>query len=225
MSSIKFSNSKKVIIVGAGGHAAELDEYIRFANRVNEDVIELIGLIDDDLEAWERYRFNSPFLGSISEHIIRNDVHYLIGIANINYRGPITKQFIEAGAKFLTFIHPSAYISESATIGRGTVIAPNVSVGPMAVIGEFNTINARCSIGHDSIIEDFNFLSPNVCFSGHTHIGSYNLFGINSATIPSVEIGNRNKVMAGMVLNKNVGDGETVFFRYKERVIAVPKPN
>ena len=162
-------------------------------------------------------------MGRHSQHQVRKDVHYLVGIANLKYRQPITQRFIDAGANFLTYIHPSAYVSESASVGRGTVIAPNVNLGPMTKIGEFNMINARCSIGHDTNIGKFNFLSPNVCFSGGTQIGNSNLFGINSATIPGIQVGDRNKIMAGMVLDKNVVNDEIVFYRHKERIIAVPK--
>lgn len=215
----------QIIIIGGGGHAAELDEYIRYANRIGAANINLAGVIDDNPKAYEQYRFGGPFLGSISGHEIQHDVQYLVGIANLKYRAPITERFADAGAAFLTFVHPSAYVSESAEVGTGSVIAPNVNLGPMTKIGQFNMINARCSVGHDTQIGDFNFLSPNVCFSGGTQIGDGNLFGINSATIPGIKVGNRNKIMAGMVLDKTIGDDETVFYRYKERIIAVPKSN
>ena len=55
------------------------------------------------------------------------------------------------------------------------------------------------------------------------YFGNENLFGINSATIPGILIGNRNKIAAGMVLDQNVGDESVVFYRYKEKVIAYPK--
>ncbi|AXJ01657.1 sugar O-acyltransferase, sialic acid O-acetyltransferase NeuD family [Cyclonatronum proteinivorum] len=212
-----------VIIIGGGGHAAELDEYIRYANRVGVSKIQLTGVIDDNPKAYDQYHFDCPFLGNISEHEVQNDVQYIVGIANLKYRAPITQRFIDAGATFLTFVHPSAYVAESAIIGTGSVIAPNVNLGPMTTIGAFNMINARCSIGHDTKIGNFNFLSPNVCFSGGTQVGDGNLFGINSATIPGIKVGNRNKIMAGMILEKNVGDDETVFYRYKEKIIAVLK--
>jgi tetrahydrodipicolinate N-succinyltransferase len=73
------------------------------------------------------------------------------------------------------------------------------------------------------MIGDFNFISPNVCFSGFTRIGDENLFGINSVTIPGISVGNRNKITAGMVLDQNIGDDSTVFYRFKEKILAVPK--
>jgi bifunctional N-acetylglucosamine-1-phosphate-uridyltransferase/glucosamine-1-phosphate-acetyltransferase GlmU-like protein len=38
-----------------------------------------------------------------------------------------------------------------------------------------------------------------------------------------VSVGNRNKIAAGMVVDQNVGDDSVVFYRFKEKVIAVPK--
>ena len=58
---------------------------------------------------------------------------------------------------------------------------------------------------------------------GQLKLATGNLFGINSATIPSIKVGNNNKIAAGMVLDQNVGDDSVVFYRFKERVIAIPK--
>jgi UDP-3-O-[3-hydroxymyristoyl] glucosamine N-acyltransferase len=91
------------------------------------------------------------------------------------------------------------------------------------MIGKYTLINSRCSLGHDTVVGDYNFISPNVCFSGFSEVGDENLFGINSATIPGIRIGNRNKIAAGMVLDANVGDDSVVFYRFKERIFAVPK--
>jgi bifunctional N-acetylglucosamine-1-phosphate-uridyltransferase/glucosamine-1-phosphate-acetyltransferase GlmU-like protein len=78
-------------------------------------------------------------------------------------------------------------------------------------------------MGHDTVVGNYNFISPNVCFSGFTEVGDENLFGINSATIPGIKVGHRNKIAAGMVLDTNVLDDAVVFYRFKEKVIAVPK--
>jgi UDP-3-O-[3-hydroxymyristoyl] glucosamine N-acyltransferase len=123
----------------------------------------------------------------------------------------------------LFFIHSAAYISPSAKIGLGVVITPLVNVGANVQIGDFTSINARASIGHDTITGKHNFIAPNVCFFGFTKIGDDNLFRINSATIPGIVVGNRNKIASGMILDKNVDDDTVVFHRFKEKVIAIPK--
>lgn len=215
---------KGVIVIGAGGHAAEVSEYIRCSADAGEnDGILIVGFLDDKPENYARYQHVAPLLGGIEEHAVRADTLYVCGIANLEFRRPIVERFLKEGAQFGSVIHKGAYLSPSATLGQGVVVGPNANVGPNVCVGDFNLLNARCSLGHDTRIGDFNFISPNVCFSGFTQVGDNNLFGINAATIPGIHIGNNNKIAAGMVLDKNVGDGEVVFYRFRERVVTVPK--
>ncbi len=215
---------KKVIIVGAGGHAAEIDDYINYFNdkqSESSENYEILGFLDDNPKSYASYSFTAPFLGEIKTHQVRKDCYYIIAIANITYRKPVIAHLIAKGGQFTSFIHPTATISKSAKLGVGVVIAPNVNIGPNVVIGNYNMINSRASIGHDTIMGDYNFITPNVCFSGFSLIGNENMFGINSATIPNIVVGSNNKIAAGMVLDKSITDNTTVFYRFKEKIIAV----
>jgi sugar O-acyltransferase (sialic acid O-acetyltransferase NeuD family) len=215
---------KEIIIIGAGGHAAEIDEYIRNTHfKSEEESLKVVGFIDDNPLSYGAYQFSAPFLGGIQGHEIDTTKYYIIGIANVVFRKPIVELFLEEGAQFVTFIHSAAYVSLSARIGLGVVIAPFVNIGPNVQIDDFTLINARASIGHDTVVGKHNFITPNVCLSGFTKIGNENIFGINSATIPGINVGNRNKIAAGMVLDKNIEDDSVVFHRFKEKVIAVPQ--
>jgi sugar O-acyltransferase (sialic acid O-acetyltransferase NeuD family) len=216
--------STDIIIIGAGGHAAELDDYIRYSGvKSGSNTYSIVGLIDDNPKNYARYSFAAPLLGSIKDHRVRTDCKYLIGIANLQYRKLFIERFLSEGAAFTSFIHPDTYISHTARIGIGTVIAPNVNLGPNVVIGDFTLVNSRCSMGHDTVVGKYNFLCPNVCFSGNTSVGDENLFGINSATIPGIRVGNRNKIAAGMTLDSDIADDSVVFYRFKEKIIAIPK--
>ena len=215
---------KKIIIVGSGGHGAELDDYIQSGNKSGKgEAFNIIGYLDDNPDNYHRYSFSAPLLGSIKEHEIRSDCDYLIGIANLKYRRSIVEDFLGKGAKFITYVHPDSFVSEPAEIGTGAVISYHCNIGPNAKVGAYSLVNARASVSHDCKVGIYNFIGPNVCFSGFTSVGDENLFGINSATIPGIQIGSRNKIAAGMTLDKNVENDSTVFYKMKERVIAVPK--
>lgn len=211
---------KTIIIVGSGGHAAELRDYINHNNNARPaDYIQVIGFIDDNEETYKHYGFAEPFLGSIKDHKVNTDVKYLMGIANLEYRQKIIENLQSQGAEFMGLIHPTAIISPSAEIHPTTVISHNASVGAKAKIGKYNMLNSRCTIGHDSLMGDFNFISPQAAISGNTKIGNGNLIGTNACTIPGMTIGNNNKIAAGMVIYKSVGDDSTVLFRHKERLM------
>lgn len=213
-----------VIIIGAGGHAAEIDEYIAYNHHVTgRGELNIIGFLDDNPDSYARYKFSAPLIGGATDHKVIKGHGYIIGIAGIAYRRLFVDRYKAEGAHFESLIHAGAYISRSALLGEGSIIGPNANIGPNVCIGKYTLINARCSMGHDTIIGDYNFISPNVCFSGFTSVGDENLFGINSATLPGVRIGSRNKIAAGMILDQNIEDDSVVFHRFKERVIAIPK--
>lgn len=215
---------KQIIIIGAGGHAAEIDEYVQMIIvSSSAEPIEIVGFLDDNPDSYSKYKFTAPFMGSVKEHKVDVTKYYVIGIANLLYRKEIVNRFLNENASFITLIHPTAYVSPSSKIGNGVVIAPYVNIGPNVEIGNFTLLNSRTSIGHDTKVGDFNFISPNVSLSGFTVVGDENLFGINSASIPGIKIGNNNKIAAGMILDKNVDSETVIFHRYKEKVIAIPK--
>jgi len=103
----------KAIIIGSGGHAAELVDYIRFSNCLakNEAKITISGFLNDNFNNYLKYNFHFPFLGQIIPHQIRQDVHYIIEISNLVYRKKIVEHFIGRGASFysthiLQFLFP-----------------------------------------------------------------------------------------------------------------------
>lgn len=211
---------KNIIIIGCGAHAAELVDYIEYANQLeNKNKLTILGLIDDSVLNYESYSYQYDYLGSIKEHIINPNVFYLMGIAGMVARANILKRFKNENAKFISYIHPTALVSKSAVIGEGTVISHNVSIGPKAIIGNFNVINSRCTIGHDTSLGENNFLSPQIVTGGGVQMGNHNFLGTNSCVIPRMKLGNHNKIMAGMTIVNHVGDEETIFYRYKEKLI------
>ena len=133
---------KKVIIIGASGHSAEITDYITHYNNsvAPELCFDVVGYIDDNKESYNNYSFLAPYIGTIKDHEVSQDAEYIMGIANIQFRRTIIQNFLEKGARFATLIHPTAIISPSATVGEGCVVAHNASIGPKAIIGNFNML-------------------------------------------------------------------------------------
>ena len=211
---------KRLILIGAGGHAAELRDYIRHNNqRPERESIDVLGYIDDNPTTYEHYGFEEPFLGSIREHNVREDCEYLMAIANLKFRKPIIEEFIINGAKLTGFIHPTAIISPSSQIDPTVVISHNASVGPKVKIGRFNMLNSRCTIGHDTQIGEFICISPQVALSGNTKVGNGNLIGTNAATVPGVKIGDENIIGAGTILFRDIDSNKIIVPGAKPRVL------
>lgn len=213
---------KPIIFIGSGAVAAEVISYLEDIHNQNpEKTFEIKGFLNDNEEDFyikkEKYEFYGAFLGKVTDHKFSSEYSYIFGFASPEGKANIAKNLDVNNLDFPNIIHPSVVISKSAKIGKGNIIYPNSVVGPNVSIGNFNLATSYSFISHDCIIGNNNFLST-AGLSGNVIIGDTNFFGIRSTVIPSVKIGSHNTIQAGMVIDKNVSDNETVFYRFKEKL-------
>ena len=218
---------KNVLILGTGGLAAELTFYIEDNNsKVNADCkINILGYIDFEYNMekyWKRYNFKAPILNDIDSYIPKNDEEILIGIADIKFRNKMIDILLKKNAKIASFIHPTVIISKNHDLGIGNIIFPYCIIEPHNTVGNYNILTSYSFISHDCIVGNGNFFSK-AGIAGHVKIGDNNYFGIGSVIIPHTEIGNNNLIQAGMTVDRTVKDDTTVFHRFKEKVLAIPK--
>lgn len=215
---------KEIIIIGTGGVAAEISSYLEALNKEGNIIYKIKGFIDDSYDNFllnsKRYEFNSPYLGTNDEFEFTSKDLFVFGFANINSRLKLLDKLKEKNVEFVTLIHPAAQVAKTAKIGKGNLINPFCVIGPNAVIGENNILTSYSFISHDCIIGNNNFFSTSG-LSGNVIVGNNNFFGIRVTVIPSVSIGNFNAIQAGMTIDKNISDHETVFYKYKEKVTII----
>jgi carbonic anhydrase/acetyltransferase-like protein (isoleucine patch superfamily) len=216
---------KKIIIIGAGAHSAEIAGLIYDNNKhVPEDEKFIIkGYLDDKDENWHRYKFKEPLLSNLIGYLPEADDYFLLGVSNVEARKRCLKKLENKNLNYVNFIHYTAIIYETATIGYGNDICCYSKIGPNAIIGNLNSLNSKTEIGHDCVIGSNNVFSGNVGIAGFSRVSDDNFFGMNSSVIPEKIIGSRNIIQAGMVIDKNIGDDSYLFYRFKEQVLAIPK--
>lgn len=127
---------KRLLIVGAGGHGKVVVE-------VAENIgYEEIAFLDD----------NSPeAIGKISE-IEKFKEQYsdiFVGIGNNKLRGELIQKLQDCGYTVPALIHPSAYVSRTATIGIGIVVEPKAIVNANSHVGEGCIISVDSIVDHD----------------------------------------------------------------------------
>ena len=217
---------RNVIILGAGGCASEVTFYIEDHNsKVGVDQqIRISGYIDDSKENWTKYNYKAPFLGNIESYTPKEEEEVLIAVMDIGFRKKMIKALLDKNAKIGSFIHHNVVMPENINIGEGNLVGPFCMLEKYATIGSYNLLTPYSFIAHDCEVGDNNFLSA-AGLAGTVKVGSNNYFGLKSIAIPGVEIGNNNVIQAGMIVDKNVKDDTTVFYRFKEKVLAIPKVN
>ncbi|WP_103585601.1 hypothetical protein [Campylobacter concisus] len=210
---------KNIVIVGTGGFASEIVQYIK-DNQKNMSYFDykIKGFLDITDENIKINNFNFPLLGNENTYNVEDDDCFILAIGEnsmMNIRKDIVSVLKRKKAKFMNLIHYTSNIADNLSIGEGNIIAPFCVVGPRISIGSFNAINYHCSIAHDCLMQDFNILSPNCAVTGKVKIGSSNFLGASTTVSPGIIIGNENKIQSGLVVSKNINNNSFVYSNTK----------
>ncbi|MGK0553063.1 acetyltransferase [Macrococcus capreoli] len=191
--------SKKVMLLGNGGHAKVIADMI-----ARTDEFTLAGFLDSNIET---YSLNNDLIFDNMDNIhLYSDCKFVIAIGNNKVRKIIIEKYNLDETQFVSVIATSAYVASNAKIGIGTVVMPNAIINEDAVIGNHAIINSGAIIEHDNIIEDFVHISPGATLSGTVHVEAFTHIGTNATVIPNINIGKQCTIGAGSVVIKDIPD-------------------
>ncbi len=195
---------KKVVIIGAGGHAKVI------ADIIEKSGDEIVGFLDDDKKKGtniiKEYKVLGDFNNRFPLAIANSGYEFIIAIGDNKKREEISHS---PNLKFYTAIHPSAQIGLDVEIQEGTVVMANACINSSAKIGKHCIINTGAIIEHDNIIEDFVHISPNVALGGTVKIGKSTHVGIGSTIKNNITICENCKIGAGAVVVKDIKEEGT----------------
>lgn len=195
---------KEVIILGTGGNAIDIIDTMHEINRNSDHVLyECIGLLDDDEEKWGKKYLGVKVLGPLSKAKSFKNSFFINGIGNDkNFwkKEKIIAQTKLSPNRFITLIHPTASVSRSATLGRGSMILQNVTIASNVKIGNHVMVMPNSVISHDVKIGDYTTITGGVCISGKVTVGKSVYFGTNSSIIGYISIGPYSLIGMGSVV-------------------------
>lgn len=115
-----------------------------------------------------------------------------------------------ARALMPALVHPAATVSESAQLGRGTVVFAGAVVNAAANIGSAAIINTSAVIEHDCTIGDGAHIAPGAVLTGGVNVGQGTLVGARAVVLPGVTIEADALIGAGSVVAGDVKTGMVV---------------
>ena len=183
---------KKAFIIGAGGHGAVI------ASIIHNDFDEIKYVdIHPDEETISEDRFFENAAAYLGDAIF-------IGIGDNFIRSKVYEKLKKAGLSVASCISKSAFVAADAVLGMGVVISHGAVIGARAVIGNNTIINTLSSVDHHCKIGSNTHITAGVTLTGNTCVGDNCFFGVKSATVPGVTIGDNSIVMAGSIIYKTV---------------------
>ncbi len=154
------TSNSELVIVGAGGHALEIIWLARILGR------SIRGVLDD---ACDKKSFDGvPLLGNIKACAAHPDCEFVVAVGAPRVRRQLVRQIEECvpQARYATLIHPRVTLSDSCSVGEGTVIAAGATVSVHVNIGAHCIININSSLSHEVVLGDYCTLAPNVALAG-----------------------------------------------------------
>lgn len=188
---------KKLCIFGAGGFAKEV---YWLAKQCDQAVDAFI-----DLQSGSYFCDGKKIEG---EDYFNPDRHTaIVAVGNSNLRKKIVEQIITKYGDdvFTTLISPYANLmSNTITIGKGSVICANCILTCDIVLGDFAQLNLATTIGHDTKTGSFFTTAPGVHISGKVNTGNQVYLGTNASIIEDIEICDDIIIGAAACVSKNI---------------------
>lgn len=129
---------KRLVILGAGGYG-----------RTVKDIAEQLGYSTIVLDDADPIHPISTFSSYIDGH-----TSFIPAFGNNAFRMEWINRIEESGGKLATLIHPTAYISPTATINPGTVVLPHAIINTDVVVGKGCILNLGAIVDHGCILEE-----------------------------------------------------------------------
>lgn len=193
---------KQVALYGTGGHA---DVIIEVCNDLG---IEVARIFDDDPNKVENNSHVFPGFRLAGDDTLDGvELPMIVSVGDNASRKGISQRINQP---FAVAIHPSSLVSNSATVGEGTVIVHRATVQANVQIGRHAIINTTASVDHDCVIEDYAHVSPNCTLCGNVRVGEGSHIGAGTTIIPNIKIGKWCKIGAGSVIIRDVPDYSVV---------------
>ena len=193
---------KKLILIGAGGHAKSVSDSI------DKSKYEVSGFIDSNKIG---LHMGFPILGSKIEDIPDyKDYCYFVSIGDVVYREMWFNRLKELGLDLINIIDSSALISNSAKIGIGNFVGKMTIINADAKIGDNNVINTKALVEHECKVGNHNHLSTNSVINGNVIIEDRVFLGSSSVCNGQLKIGSDVIIGSGSVIINDVPDGVTL---------------
>jgi sugar O-acyltransferase (sialic acid O-acetyltransferase NeuD family) len=214
---------RRVIIVGAGGFGREV---LLWAHAAWPDQAgRIAGFLSADPAALDGHPARPPILGDPDTFSVQPGDGFLLAIGIPLVRRRVAESLVGRGATFLTLVHPTAIVAETATIGAGSVICPQAVVSDAVRLGRCVLVNYHASLGHDAVAGDYTVFSPAATLGGGAVVEEDVFLGLHATVGPRVRIGAATKVSANSAALVSVPRQTLVYGvpgRSGQRVVVTP---
>lgn len=211
--------SKKILLLGAGGHCLSVIDSLLVLNKYQS-----IGIIDNERKSInfmrnidEKCSIETPVIGT-DEDLERlyisgyTDAFITIGsIGDVSLRKKLYSLLKNIGFNIPNIIDKSSTVSDFITLGEGIYIGKKAIVNMSSKIGNCAIINTSSIIEHECVIGNFVHVAPGSILCGNVHVEDNTHIGAGSTIKQGIHVGMNSIIGMGSVVIKNIGDRVTAY--------------
>ena len=193
--------SKRLIIIGAGGHGKVVCDIARLCGYDD------IAFLDDRDNGG--FCLGYPVIGKVSDADKYPEAEFFVAIGNAKIRENILNQLEKNGLGAATLIHPNAIVASGVKIGSGTAVMAGAVINPETAVGRGCIINTGATVDHDNKLEDFVHVSVGSHLAGEVSVGKYTWIGAGATVSNGITVCGGCMIGAGAVVVKNIDKAGT----------------
>jgi sugar O-acyltransferase (sialic acid O-acetyltransferase NeuD family) len=200
------NDAKKLIVVGAGGHARILMDTAEDAGYT------IYGIIDIHYDGQEERILNYPVLGDFSLLNGFDPEKFILALAigDNSKRATYFNKSHTHDFQIATIIHPTAIVSKNAELDTGVFIGSGAIINAKAKIGKNTIVNTGAIIEHEVDIGNHAHIGPGSRIAGRVRIGDQTFVGIGTSIIDKICVGDNVIIGAGSVILNDIEPDSTV---------------
>lgn len=202
---------KNVLILGGGGNASVVGYAMLDAFNKGFTDLNFVGYINDrdGVSEIEGY----PVVGGLKDipQLIKEDYYFINTIGKIGFqeeRITLLESLNIPDERYVTFVHPSAYVAPNVQLGVGNIIMPHVCIAPGAKLGKCCRVMIGAIVGHNSNSGDYCFFAAGSVTGAYTTLGKGVFVSLHATIREFLKIDDYATVGMGAVLTKNIGKNE-----------------
>jgi len=192
-----------LILIGAGGHARSCIDVVE-----QEGNFKIIGLVGIESELGSKVNgYEVIATDKDLSTLIHRAQFALIALGQISSpdaRVNLLQRALKAGFELASVVSPSAYVSPSAQIGKGTVVMHGAIINSGVKVGSNCIINSRALLEHDTQVSDNCHISTGAILNGGVIVDEGCFIGSGTIVKEGVSIGKRSIVGMGSLLRANL---------------------
>lgn len=155
-------NNKRLLIVGAGSFGRTIQEAALMSGVWTD-----CAFLDDSWPMPSRYS-GYNIISPVREHpqVISEFDGLAVAIGDNEVRKGFLNTFFDLDYPTITLIHPRAFVSKSAVVGRGSLLMAGAVVGAHATVGLGCILNPNSVADHDCVMDNYSQLGVGCVMAG-----------------------------------------------------------